>query len=506
MIFTFPILLLALLIRLAPFLGREKSVGGVDHWYWCQYVKGLQEGKKVGFAMPNYLLEDGNWYPPLFPVFLSKFPWIVVEKYSHLLAIGIDLIRLLFLFVTFRLLGIEDRWATVIAGLLYATTPILVSYNTQLNPRGLGALMFDMVMVLFLWHQMDPLPLPVFWSAALVLTGLMLLTHKMTTQMFTFTLLCASLIFRQPQYLLLLPGAVGVALVLSGGFYAKTLRAHWDILKFWTLEWPLLGADPLRESPIYGRGASNTAPPYEQRTHLQTPTRKYRPGFRNFCKRLVSIFFGNYAPATSGALLLSLLISPRTFSVEWTIVWTAACLAFAILTIAVPVLRGLGFGNLYLYNAVFPAALLTAWGIAARAPAAGWIAGAMIGLNVVSLWRTLAHLRKQQSLSVPPAVLGAIQQQGEGVWICFPLSLSEYVTYFSGRPVLWGGHGHGFEKLRDVLPVVRRDFKDFMSDYGLRYVLTDDYNLSEIQRIPIPQKIRYSGNGYHVVELMKNAA
>ena len=55
MIFTFPILLLALLIRLAPFLGREKSVGGVDHWYWCQYVKGLQDVKIGGLAMSTFL-------------------------------------------------------------------------------------------------------------------------------------------------------------------------------------------------------------------------------------------------------------------------------------------------------------------------------------------------------------------------------------------------------------------------------------------------------------------
>ena len=36
------------------------------------------------------------------------------------------------------------------AGLIYATIPIQTSYNVQLNPRGLGALMLEIVLMLLL--------------------------------------------------------------------------------------------------------------------------------------------------------------------------------------------------------------------------------------------------------------------------------------------------------------------------------------------------------------------
>src|SRR5207244_6270698 len=80
----------------------------------------------------------------------ARLPAKLFDKWSSRIAIAIDLARMVLL------LGVA-AWQTdgnaaviLVAALVYATTPIQISYNIQLNPRGLGATLLDALLVVLL--------------------------------------------------------------------------------------------------------------------------------------------------------------------------------------------------------------------------------------------------------------------------------------------------------------------------------------------------------------------
>ena len=77
-------------------------------------------------------------------------------------------------------------------------------------------------------------------------------------------------------------------------------------------------------------------------------------------------------------------------------------------------------------------------------------------VNGVLLFRSLRRVGGKNA-NLPEDVVTEISRYGEGAWISFPMQLMEQIAYRADKPVLWGAHGYGFEALRQVFPVVRRD-------------------------------------------------
>lgn len=468
---------------------RARPVTGlsVDHWYWLAFVEKLKRDRRMPPDLPQYKLEDAQWYPPVFPLLLCLLPPTFLKKTNRWIAVAIDLARLALLFWTLHALGYGTPMTYAITGLIYITSPMLVVYNTQLNPRGLAALFLDGLLVFLMlragntWTALD-------WSLALVLLGLVLLTHKMNTQLAFFNLLCAATWMGHWEYAALLPASILLATLLSGGFYLDVLKAHWDITSFWTKEWPLLGADALRESPLYGR------------KDYRGPVRQYEPGLGNFAKRFLSLFFGNYAPAAAATLfLMGWTIAPTP---GWVLlkVWFVTTLIFAAITVLVPHLRGFGFGNLYLYNAVFPACLLVGLSLSQHRSIGLTFTAAAFGLNVIALIRSFKHVQSTSAL-LDESLLAEIRRCPPGSWLTFPYHVMDQLAYSAGKPVLWGGHAYGFRKLWNVFPVLRTDLTQLKRDFDLRFLLVSDSYLADVERITVRMEKLYSGSGYHIFEI-----
>ena len=102
--YFFSIIVFSAALRWLPHLIAPHGVG-IDHWYWKAYIEEYRENRSFPPSLPQFLLDRHQWYPPIFPLLMAKLPKGVFDKNSHLIAIGIDLLRLAFLMIAAYLLG-----------------------------------------------------------------------------------------------------------------------------------------------------------------------------------------------------------------------------------------------------------------------------------------------------------------------------------------------------------------------------------------------------------------
>lgn len=460
---TFLLIVLALLLRLIP-SRLTPNGGGVDQWFWRAYINQVRRDGRFPPELPQFRLDRAQWYPPLFPWLLAKAPAALFERHAGLVAIGLDLLRLGLLIVATREIAGSDA-AAVVAALVYILTPLLTTYNMQLNPRGLGALFLDA-----LWLCVLALGLfdasPLWWGLAFVLVGLVLITHKMTTQVLIFVLLSAVLLLREWGLLLLLPGGIAAAFVLSGGFYRHVLRAHGDIITFWFSNWRWSGSNPVLESPVYGEPG------------FESPRKFYRSGLRAWVRRLQFVIgFNPWMIAVMSIGGGALLQGYEMNAVE-TIVffWLATTFAFGLLTTVVPQLRCFGQGYLYGYNGAFPAAM--AWGLTfvTLGERGYWqvIAGLTALASGYALFSFFKVLRTSRTMKVDNELEAALRRLAElpaGTVMCLPQHWHDVVAYRTGKAVAFGGHGYGFDLLQPVFPRLLVPVKRLLADHDIRYLL-----------------------------------
>jgi hypothetical protein len=446
---------------------------GVDHWFWKTYVETYRDTRVFPPVLPQYRLDEHQWYPPLFPLLLAKLPQRVFDSYNHVIAIAIDLFRMGLLLCVAHWQSDGNLTVVAIAGLIYATIPIQTSYNIQLNPRGLAALMLELLLVLMLWFYVSGDGWWV-WVPIVVLSGLILLTHKMTTQLFWFIVLGTAVIYRQWWLLTLIPASMASAYVLSGTFYTKVLKAHWEIVTFWNRNWQWIGSDWLRESPIYGNGD------YER------PEKLHRSGLRGRAWQFY-VLFGFNPAAWIACLLVSerlFLSSPLLIYPTYLLVWLLLPCLFALLTTFLSPLKCLGAGYLYVYNTSLMAALLLSLTFEyTRAPqlSTPFVLLALV-LNVGGLLTYYVRFYQDKRGRVDTGLgvmLETLRGQPSGVVICVPANWYEVVSYKTGHPVLWGGHGYGFTRLEPIWPRLLLPIRDVVQRYDVRYLLTMEQMLPD---------------------------
>jgi hypothetical protein len=486
------LLALATALRITPLMMATRGAG-VDHWYWKAWVETYRRERQFPPVLPQYILDEHQWYPPVFPLLLSLLPDRLFNRIDSFISVGVDLLRMLMLLAIAYWWTNGEMAVVAIAGLLYATTPILISYNIQLNPRGLAGLLLDALLVLLLL-QFDGAGPPWVWGVILLLSALVLLTHKMTTQLFVFLMLGTALLYGHWQVAALLPAAVLLAIALSRGYYLDVLRSHWDIVTFWNRNWRWIGADLLRESPVYGDGS------YER------PEKLHRRGVRGVVQQLAILFGFNPAAWIACLLLYERLFAPQPvlFFPSYLLAWLLLTCLLSLLTTLVPRLKCLGAGYLYVMNASLMSSLLLATAFTHTALPALFqpFVLAALGCNVVAVATYYVHFRGnkrgrvQEGLDV---MLNRLRTLPPGVVMCLPANWYDVVAYKTGQPVLWGGHGYGFRtRLEPTFPRFMMRITEAVPRYGIRYLLTMDGMMTPEFAAELPPSRRLSSGEYHL--------
>lgn len=435
---------------------------GIDTWYYLTYARALKRNRQQPVTLPSYLLDDPQpAYPPALPWLLSWLPTRWLERSHWWLSAAIDTLHCVLLCSV--VWAVSHSWIAVGgAGLLFATSPVLVSQATELNTRPAGTLVLT-VFMLSLWvfeHAAG-------WvtAAAVLATGTMILwTHKMTAQQAVVVLLGWSLMHRDLRYLLFGLGMVGLGLVLSHGRVLNVLRGHWEIIRFWRTRLHLLGTHQVYDSPLYANPEKA----------------KQKRGVSGVRASRLSRWL---ALAHLAGIVAALAWIGGTGIVAWAsfpgflLRWTGLVFLTALATTWVPGLTQFGEGFKYLRYGVFPwSCLLGFWGV----QQGGWIGwGVLIGLLGVQVLVTCRILQAQAhnllaTLDEDTKVaLRELALQPEDGVLALPVSRCEAIAYFCEKRVLWGAHGRGWERIEPFYPVLRKPIESFLEAYHLQWLWID---------------------------------
>ncbi len=434
---------LFLVLRLVVY--RLAQGAAVDEFYWAQYRDAARKQQNFPPILPQYLLDLRQWYPPLYGRFLKLLP-DGLFKHRNRLNAGLSLFRFVNLFVLTLVLGVEIDVATAFLCLLiYLASPVLFSYDNQLNSRILASILFDVaIVVVFVgWSQGWHLGLSV---ALLFLYVTQFFLHKLTIQLQIFLCIVWAAILGELVPLSLLIATFFLSFLLG---YKNTFKAHWDITAFWSRNRRFLSAHQIQDSPLYGK---------ESRDMLALNTI-----LRN----------GLTIPAMCPFVIIPLLGSPYSF---WQTTILAALL-FAFLVTFVPQMKAWGHGRSYMYYqpAMVILALLTSGGASSLNTLQGVAFVCCLPIVFYSLVQYKKWLDKKAEIkdTAFEETVDFIRESELNRIMCIPAMISDEVAHRSGKSVLWGGHGYGFKLIEPYFPVLRISPQEAVGNWNAGAVIID---------------------------------
>ena len=438
---------------------RHSSASQVDSYYWMLAARIWRKARRPPVRIPGkYLLEDEmQAYPPAFGFLLGRLPAGALEKSNLLLLILPDAFTVATLAGLLAYLG-AGSIATSAAIAAVAFAPALVTYNAQLNSRTLGQLFLTAFVVLEVFASQathgDWLSY-LLWAGALACASLVVLSHKMSTQLMMVIWPAMALALGSWTAAALPPLGILLAGMITGPRFAMyQWRAHWDIVAFWNRHHAVLGGHPLHHSPLYGDPA-------------RLRESAYHAGWQGARRHLATI--AGWAPLN---LTLPFVLFWAAPPPDWLFVWFAAPYAAAGLTLIVGPLKCLGAGHLYICNAVAPGAVW--WGMTLGAgETAVWVLFALgLGVTVLSLgiaWRRVGA-RPNALDEGFEKLLGNLHGVRASRVAVFPLTASEAVACRSEHAVLWGGHGFGFKRLEGLYPIITRPLHSLLAENKIEWL------------------------------------
>jgi hypothetical protein len=469
--FTLAILTGVLAVASRAAIGRAAvKTGRVDHFYWVLAAEAYrtQRGLPVRIS-GKYLMEDeAQAYPPLFGWLLGRVNLARLGIGSVWLLEGVQVVVL-----GACMAALHAPWAAIVlAAAAYCATPVLVTYNTQLNARILGDLfLFGLFAseVLAIAVADTPGGRLTFWGAAALLTALVIMTHKMTLQLYVLLLPLWSVALGSARPLLAFAAGVLLYILVVGPRFARfQFQAHHEIVAFWQRHWRALGAHQFHDSPIYAEASSTRGTCFHQ------------PGLRGVLKHLRVVV--SYAPMNVMLPIASAVSG--IWPPAWLLVWLGGIYLVALGTLLVPSFKSLGGGHLYVFNAAAAGAWYVAW-LPDTLPVEFVLSVGLL-LNAVSLfvaWRIVRRRPAGHDDSFGRA-LSALAALPKGRVAVFPLQSAEAVAASTHHAVLWGGHGYGFRRLEGFFPVLSQPLTKYLREYEINWILWDDrYWPSGIRRL-----------------------
>ncbi len=464
----------ALAFYLRVFIHLGKTPSGVDTWYFLTYARELRRTRRMPVRLRTYLLQDEEQsYPPLFPIFLALLPESLLDRFYWVVSPFLDCVNLLFLYVvSYKISG--SLLAAIVAGLIYALTPQLISETRSLNSRAFGALVLslaEMALARFVLGGGDEWQ----WLAlAVALATGVFLSHSLTAISFTVANGILTLVLWDPRFLAVALSAPLCAFLLTRGRYARGVLGHLQSARFWRKNKFRRWAHQVKDSPLYGGTGEEPAAAAPISPASRATVRLI--GENPFIVSLMAATVWGLLPLTdfTWATVMS--------------VWAIGVFGWAAATTLVRPLRVFGPGYLYIKTSTFATAYTLG----------GLLIGNQVRLDLgtpavlillpafpaslaalVYFYRYINSRTSEHTATAPPGLQAVARHlsalPGERV-ACLPTMYADYVSYKSGKQILWGGHSGDPERLDGFYPVITRPLEEFFAQYRIDYFVLDlDY-------------------------------
>lgn len=454
------LVILTFYIRIKPRLSQRNF--GIDSWYYLLYADELRKTKRLPVKLPYFLLDiEEQWYPPALPGLLALFPQRFLEKYHWAISAFIDTIQMVTLYIASYLVT-DSLMVSCIASLLYATSPILVTQNSNLNSRALGSIFLTLVM-LSLYQYISSANF-LYLLLTILLGAISLHTHKMATQQMVFLLIGFSIFYLNPLYILILVAIWAAAFVLSWGFYLKILKSHIGVLRFCRKNFPYFFTHQVYQSPVYAnqkKAAANKGCGGIAASRLWYGLAKF-----NFIFIFIVISVYTF-------INRHILNASDSFYLGWGFI---NLMSIVIITYITPV-KFLGEGQRYYMYGIFPLSFLLSRFIFERSIDIyiGILFLSIILIINIFLIKKIHNEQKKNILAILDDDLYDVIKHIKGLpkdnVMCFPISYCEPVAYFSAKKTLRGDHSYGFDKLQPFFPVLLKRVEYFIQSYDISYCL-----------------------------------
>lgn len=423
------------------FILKKASKSAVDQWYWLKYREAVKSQKQCPPNLPEYLLEVKQWYPPFFGWFIALLP-NTIFKYSNFITQIFSLFRLMLLFLLAYLLDIEFSLSLFLGVLIYLTAPILIYYDNQINSRIFGAIILDILVLLFFGYFEFGIDL--FLVPILLLTILLLFAHKMSHQLYLFLLMGISVFYMSFIPMVIYIFSNIIAIIFFN--YKKYLKAHIEIVKFWHRHRYKLGAHQFYESDIYGKDGFV----YGNRLHGD--------GIKSIIKKIALIV---------GMLPFTLFII-FNFELNFFTIVISITLLFIILTSFIDIFLCLGAGSLYNYNLVtflgFYLVYIDVDYTLLSNQVLLFIVFAMTLLSIYKFYKGLGSVQENKELN---NAIEFLKKTDLDRIMVLPFQLPDEIAYKTNKKVFWGGHGYGFLWLEAYFPVFNVKIEDTIDEWNL---------------------------------------
>lgn len=489
---------LGLTMRFRP-LWINPRLGG-DNWYWLLCAEDVKRRRKLPPKLPYFMLEiEEQWYPPLYAGLLALLPMDLLEKHGGKVSQIIDLLHMVLISTAvFWLSG--SVLLTFLSGLSYIVAYLPMSYNTQLQPRGLASLLLSLIMT-GLWFYLDTHDLA-FLIGMLGFSAVLLFLHKMTVQIWIVYIFAFWVWTGDWKIFLLLPTSLMLAIIVSKGFYLKVLKAHWEIISFWHENIHFLGGHQYYESPLYCRRNSK-------------PNLFHKKSLRRLGARFIRIFQYNTLILLLPVLAYLALNHPLSPLDNFLWIWLGLTYLLSFSTTFLPYFMALGEGNFYVYQSFFPLFLLMSLSVTTMPSHLQiWFYGLWgIGIvySIVKWEKYCQHISHNKTSTIGEdlkEVQDYLRKLPKDGIFCIPFQLPDGTAYWTRKKVFWGGHSYGFHTLlKPYFPIMRKDVKETLKSNPLNYLLFWRGYLKSLRDIGLEEgkDIRYLfGKGeYEVYEIIK---
>lgn len=226
--YKFILLLLVLTLHILSrfILLKRNNWVGKDSFYHLLVARYIRKERKLPETIDSFLFKEDYNYPPLLHGIISLFNEKYHQKLQYITPF-FDIITGLVIFFTCYYLF--DYQVALLSLAIYILTPITIDNSISLSPRGIANTFFIVSLFTLLLYLITYKL--IFLLLATFFTSLVFLTHRLTTQTLWIVLISLTIFLHSMFPLLVLFLALILAIILTKGFYVKSIEGHLNFIK-----------------------------------------------------------------------------------------------------------------------------------------------------------------------------------------------------------------------------------------------------------------------------------